>query len=109
MTAEVDFVTLLGGGGAEVGFSGGFARLGLGGFFEGSQDFVVGDGRREAVEVEFGDAIGEEILGPERDGGHLRFGAGSLVEAGYFGEGLAGWGDPEFHLFGDGEERVVCG
>ena len=58
---------------------------------------VVCDGSGEILEVEFGLAPGEEFLGPEGDGAGWQLGVG-----------LAGWGDPECCLLGNGQERVVC-
>ena len=102
LAAEVDFITLLRGGGAEVGGLRGFAGLGVGLLVERSEDGVVGDGGWEVLEMEFGDAPSEEFFGPEGDG------LGFLAWAWQLGVSLARRGQKEFHFPDGGQQRFVC-
>ena len=65
--AEVNFIAMLDGSGAKVGGLCGFAALGVGLFIERSEYGVVCNGGGEILEIEFGDAPGEEFFGPEGD------------------------------------------
>ena len=67
MAAEVDFIAMLDSGGAEVGGLCGFAGLVMGLLVDRSEYGVVGNGSGEILEIEFGDAPGEEFFGPEGD------------------------------------------
>ena len=66
--------------------------MGLSGFVECSQNFVIGDGGGEILEIEFGEAPGEEFFRPERDGRVWEL------------EGVSLLGRPDSRVAGGGEE-----